>query len=89
MIEISINTEVQNDLLYKQLDASFGADALLYHTLSEKIQLAGISEASLMKWARYVKLAPDSAITINELEEFAVTKILRSWKSIQGLVNEI
>lgn len=87
MFEVSINTDTQNDLLYKEINASFGADSLLYNTLSERLQLSTLSEAALMEWARFVKLASKEAVTISELEEFAVIKILRSWKSIEGLIH--
>lgn len=86
MVEVSIDTKTQNDLLYEAMNASFGTDGLLYNKLSERLKESGISEESLIKWACYVKLAAPSITKLNELEEFAVIKILRSWKSIQGII---
>lgn len=86
MLEINLNRETHNDSAYEQMNASFGADALLYNTLKERLQKSNISEASLMEWSRFVKLASADAVSINELEEFAVIKILRSWKSIEGII---
>lgn len=86
MVELSIDTEIQSDSAYKAMNASFGADSLLYNALSEKLKQSDISEASLMEWARFVKLASEAVFKINELEEFAVIKILRSWKSIEGII---
>ncbi len=86
MPELTIDTEIQSDSAYKALNASFGADSLLYNALNEKLEQSGISEASLMEWARFVKLASESVGKVSELEEFAVIKILRSWKSIEGII---
>ena len=86
MIEVSVNTETQSDLVYEKLNASFGADALLYNALSERLERSEISEDSLMDWARFVKLASTESSKLNQLEEFAVVKILRSWKSIEGII---
>ena len=86
MLEINVNAETHNDSAYEQMNSSFGPDALLYNTLRNNLQEAGISEEMLMEWARFVKLASIDATNINELEEFAVVKILRSWKSIQAII---
>lgn len=64
----------------------FGANALLYNALKDKVQKSHISEESLMKWSHFVKLASADAVNINDLAEFAVIKILRSWKSIEGII---
>lgn len=87
MFEVSVDTEIQNDRVYEEINASFGDDALLYNALSERLQCSRVSEDSLLEWARFVKLAPKAALKINELEEFAVIKILRSWKSIEGIIH--
>lgn len=84
--EVSIDTEVQSDSVYDEINASFGSDTLLYNELSERLERSLISEDALLEWARFVKLAPETAIRMEELEEFAVVKILRSWKSIEGII---
>lgn len=86
LLEINLNMRTHNDSAYEQINASFGADALLYNNLSDRIQKSEISEESLMNWARFVKLASIEATGINQLEEFAIIKILRSWKSIEGII---
>lgn len=86
MLELTIDTKIQSDQIYDAMNASFGADSLLYNILSEKLEFCSIAETTLMEWARFVKLAPETAVKIDELEEFAVVKILRSWKSIEGII---
>lgn len=86
MYEVTVDTEIHNDGVYDEINASFGADALLYNALSDRLENSGISEGCLLEWARFVKLAPEAVVKINELEEFAVVKILRSWKSIEGIL---
>lgn len=86
MFQVSVDTETRSDRVYEEINASFGGDSMLYSALKERLQTSRISEDSLLKWARFVKLAPESTIGINELEEFAVIKILRSWKSIEGII---
>lgn len=85
MFEIDLNPEKCNNDIF-ELDALFAIDALLYDALKRKLQRSEISEESLMEWARFVKLASSEDVSINQLKEFAVIKILRSWKSIEGML---
>lgn len=73
----------------KQIDdvnGSLDATALMHETLRGRIGTGDIKEVELMKWARYVKLASENADSIKDLEKHAVERILRSWKSIVGII---
>lgn len=87
MLEIDLNSKQNDDKAYERLNASMGNDVFLYNTLHDKLKQANITEEALMKWAHYVKLASNNAAKINDLAEFAVIKILRSWKSIEGIIH--
>ncbi len=86
ILEIDLTAKHHNDKTYEGINSSVGSDALLYSTLSERLKQSNISEEALMEWSRFVKLASHDAKSINQLEEFAVIKILRSWKSIEGII---
>lgn len=86
ILEIHLNAANHSDQAYEEMNALFEDNALLYNTLKMKLQKSGISEESLMEWSRFVKLASAENSSIYELEEFAVIKILRSWKSIAGMI---
>lgn len=86
MLEIDLNSK-ENEEFYDKINASQGNDVFLYNTLQDKLKQANISEEALMKWSRYVKLASSNSERITDLAEFAVAKILRSWKSIEGIIH--
>lgn len=86
MLEIDL-TKHDDQKAYAGINSSMGTDILLYRTLRERLQQSAISEEALMEWSRFVKLASTTATHIDQLEEFAVIKILRSWKSIEGIIH--
>lgn len=86
MLEIDLKKKKNDDNAYKRIDDSMGHDSFLYNDLHNKLKQENISEEALMSWSQFVKLAPSDAKKINDLAEFAVIKILRSWKSIAGII---
>ena len=70
----------------EDVNASFDSTEFMYETLSQRMEEAAIELSELLDWARFVKLATEECVVIKDLEKHAVEKVLRSWKSIVGII---
>lgn len=82
---VDCNSEEYNKQI-DEINASVDADVMLYKALAKRIDDSGFGEEKLMEWARFVKLAAEGDNGIMDLTATAVGKILRSWKSIVGII---